>query len=105
MGDGAPMALVAAPWFPRRTPAGPSRSMDSGVQAAARGWRELQIGRQGDPKLEPARTCRAPRATAVPHATAGLHPFDAAGGHGSGCAVRIQIAHAAFGDVGQGGDA
>src|SRR5580704_99360 len=66
---------------------------------------EFELGRQGDPKLKAARPCRLAGTAAMPHAAAGLHPLDAAGGQQAGCAVRVFILHTALGEVGEGRDA
>ena len=76
-----------------------------GPKVAAHRGRELELGWQGDPKLETPRPPLVARAAAMPHAAAGLHPLDAAGRNNAGCAVRVHIAHAALGDVGKRGDA
>jgi hypothetical protein len=63
---------------------------------------EFELGRQGDPKLKAARPCRLAGTAAMPHAAAGLHPLDAAGGQHARCAVRVLIAHVALSEVGEG---
>jgi len=68
-------------------------------------WAQLQIGGQGDPKLEAPRPSRFANATSMPDSTAGLHPFDTAGAQQSRRSVRVFIADAALGNVGKGCDA
>src|SRR5260370_42676608 len=67
-------------------------------------WSQLQLGRQGDPKLETARPARFAGATSMPHSAAGPHPFDTAGAQQPRSSVRVFIADAALGNVGKGCD-
>ena len=76
-----------------------------GPLVEARGGRQFELGRQGDPELEAAGPPLVAGAAAMPHAAAGLHPFHAPGGHNAGCAACVFIAHASLGNVGKGGDA
>src|ERR1700720_2945661 len=76
-----------------------------GTLVEAHRWAEFELGRQGDPKLKAARPCRLAGTAAMPHAAAGLHPLDAAGGQHTRCAVRVLIAHVALGEVCEGRDA
>ena len=76
-----------------------------GTKVAAHRWPELELGWQGDPKLETPRASQLARPAAMPHTATGLHPLDAAGRNNAGCAVRVHIAYGALGDVGERSDA
>src|SRR6202030_2890589 len=68
-------------------------------------WSQLKLERQGDPKLEATRPSRFASATSMPDSAAGPHPFDTASAQQSRRSVRVFIADAALGNVGQGYDA
>src|SRR5712691_3197327 len=68
-------------------------------------WSQLEIGRQGDPKLEASRPSRLAGAAAVPNAAAGAHPFKTASAQQARRSVRVFIADAALGNVSKGCDA
>ncbi len=99
--DRARRALVAA-----KQHAGRPGLRDVGLALVeAFGVPELEMRRQRHPELKAAGPAGISGAAGMPDPLAGAHPLHAAGAEDAGGAIGVLVAHAAFGDIGQGGEA